>query len=64
MVLKVNLETGTALELFPVADTVEIEGLAIRGETIQVLAIAPDGITLALRHWKRTRISLRDQVCR
>jgi hypothetical protein len=64
MALKVNLETGTVLELFPVPDTAEIEGLSVRGEAMHLLAISSDRMSTALRHWKRTRAPLRDQVCK
>jgi hypothetical protein len=62
MVLKINLETGTVLELFPVPDTKEIEGIAVLGESLHTLGVISGGSEL--RHWKRVRPPLREQVCR
>jgi hypothetical protein len=64
VIVKIDVETGTVLDLFPVPDTGELEGLAVLGETIHTLGIAPGATSSELRHWKRARAPLREQVCR
>jgi hypothetical protein len=64
-VLKVNLETGTVLDLFTIPITTEQEGLAFLPvpdggvmHTLNVTAIGTE-----LRHHNRTRLPLRKRIC-
>lgn len=60
---KIVLETGTALVLFTLPDVGEQEGIAVGSGMLHTLDIAPDKTTIELRHHRKVKPSIRDQVC-
>lgn len=62
-VIKIVLETGTALELFALPEVGEQEGIAIANGMLHTEDISPDKTKIELRHHRKTRSSIRDQVC-
>src|SRR5260221_14736507 len=62
-IFKINLETGTALPLFSIDATHELEGLAWAGGALHTLDATPDATAMEFRHHRRTRPPWREQIC-
>ncbi|MGZ6142126.1 MAG: hypothetical protein ACXWLM_02250 [Myxococcales bacterium] len=62
-VIKIDLETGTVIELFQIPGIGEIEGLALDAAGLHTLNANPGGTAMEFRHHLRTRAPLREQVC-
>jgi hypothetical protein len=62
-VIKIVLETGTAIELFALPEVGEQEGIAIANGMLHTEDISPDKTKIELRHHRKARSSIRDQVC-
>ncbi len=64
---KMNLQTGTVQKLLSIATTGEQEGLAFRslpdGTQLHTLNVNPSSSGSELRHYRRTRLPLRSQLC-
>lgn len=64
---KMNLETGTVQKLLSIATTGEQEGLAFRalpdGTQLHTLNVNASSSGSELRHYRRTRLPLRSQLC-
>ena len=66
-VYKINLETGTVMELFAFHQNFEAEGLAFLdrpdGSQLHTLNATPSATAMEFRHHQRTREPLRKAVC-
>ena len=62
-VIKINLETGTVIELFQLPGIGELEGLALTSTGLHTLNANPGGTAMEFRHHVRTRAPVREQVC-
>jgi hypothetical protein len=64
---KINLETGTVIELFALHASFEVEGLALLarpdGTLLHTLNATPTATAMEFRHYARTREPLRKLVC-
>ncbi|MBM4783001.1 MAG: hypothetical protein GQE15_35425 [Archangiaceae bacterium] len=64
---KMNLQTGTVQKLLSIATTGEQEGLAFRslpdGTQLHTLNVNASSSGSELRHYRRTRLPLRSQLC-
>lgn len=63
-VVKIDLETGTVIELFTIPGIGELEGLALNAAGLHTLNANPGATLMEFRHHIRTRGPLREQVCR
>jgi hypothetical protein len=67
-IFKVNLDTGTVIPLFALNQNFEEEGLAFLarpdGSLLHTLNVFSHGLGSELRHHQRTRLPLRQAVCR